>query len=206
MTMGRKKHKRKRSRKQGGLQGVTQSISGSQLLGASKDGILQIASAFGGVILGAVVGKHSLLLGIPVTIAGRYIDNEYITAAGLGMTVSNGFQNATKPLSGTDGVDGFDVKQMTQDAKDRVSKFFENFKEKLYISPTEIIDPSIQVPATTSASEGSTSGLGASENVQYFINPMSTGDLDLSALERIEQQVAAMNRGTNGLEDIDREF
>jgi hypothetical protein len=109
-------------------------------------------------------------------------------------------------LSGTNGVDGFDVKQMTQDAKDRVSKFFENFKEKLYIAPTEVIDPSVQVPANTSASDGSTSGLGASENVQYFINPMSTNDLDLSAMERVEQQIASMNRGTSGLEDIDREF
>ncbi|SKC47346.1 hypothetical protein [Ohtaekwangia koreensis] len=194
--MRRKKQKRKsrRSRKQGGLQGITQSVSGSKLWGTTKEGVFQIVAAFGGVILGAAVGKHSLLLGIPVTVAGRYINNDYIAAAGLGMTVSNGFQNATKPLSGADGVDGFDMKQIAQDAKDRVGKFFDNFKEKLYI------------PATDASSGEATNGLGEGDNVRYFVNPMNAKELDLSELDRIEQQVIAMNKGTSGLDDIDREF
>jgi hypothetical protein len=206
--MARKKNKRKvkRNLKHGGLQGISPDFDKKRVWEAVKGGGILVLTAVGGGFLGAAVGKHSFFLGIPVAMAGKYFDNEYIVAAGLGMSVANGFQNTTKPLSGTNGVDGFDVKQMTQDAKDRVSKFFENFKEKLYIAPTEVIDPSVQVPANTSASDGSTSGLGASENVQYFINPMSTNDLDLSAMERVEQQIASMNRGTSGLEDIDREF
>jgi hypothetical protein len=206
--MARKKNKRKvkRNLKHGGLQGLSPGFDKKRAWEAVKGGGILVLTAVGGGFLGAAIGKHSFFLGIPVAMTGKYFDNEYIVAAGLGMSVANGFQNATKPLSGTNGVDGFDAKQMAQDAKDRVSKFFDNFKDKLYISPEQPVDPSLQVPATTSASDGSTNGLGANENVQYFINPMSTNDLDLSAMERVEQQIAAMNHGTSGLEDIDREF
>lgn len=205
--MGRKKNKRKvkRNWKQSGLQGISPGFDKERAWEAVKSGGILVLTAVGGGFLGAAIGRHSFFLGIPVAMAGKYFDNEYIVAAGLGMSVANGFQNTSKPLSGTGEVDGFDAKQMAQDAKDRVSKFFDNFKEKLYISPTKTSDPSGQVPATTAPSDGSTNGLAGDENVQYFINPMSNG-LDLSALERVEQQVAALNRGTSGLEDIDREF
>ena len=200
--MGRKKNKRKvkRNWKQGGLQGIPSGFDKERAWEAVKGGGILVLTAVGGGFLGAAIGKHSFILGIPVAMAGKYYNNEYIVAAGLGMSVANGFQNANKPLSGTGEVDGFDVKQMAQDAKDRVGKFFDNFKEKLYMSPADSTD------SKAPTSDGSTNGLAGNENVQYFINPMSTKDLDLSAMERVEQQVAALNRGTNGLEDIDREF
>jgi hypothetical protein len=200
--MGRKKNKRKvkRNWKHGGLQGIPSGFDKKRALNAVKDGGILVLTTIGGGLLGAAIGKHSLFVGIPVAMAGKYFDNDYIVAAGLGMSVSNGFQNATKPLNGTEQVDGLDMKQMAQDAKDRVGKFFDNFKEKLYMSPADSTD------SKAPASDGSTNGLAGNENVQYFINPMSTKDLDLSAMERVEQQVAALNRGTNGLEDIDREF
>jgi len=203
--MGRKKNKQRgrRTKKHGGLQGISHSIDQNKIFEAVKNGGILVLATIGGGFLGAALGKHSLFVGVPVAMAGKYFNNEYIVAAGLGMSVSNGFQNANKSLNGTGEVDGFDVKQIAQDAKDRVGKFFDNFKEKLYMAPAEGNDSKT---ATSTTGDSGTNGLGASDNVQYFINPMSTKDLDLSAMERVEQQVAALNRGTNGLDDIDREF
>lgn len=197
--MGRKKHKRgnKRKGKHGdGLQGVSQGFDIGKLGHAVKEGGLMLLTAIAAGGAGAALGKHSFLAGIPVTVAGRYFDNKYITAAGLGLSLSNGFQTEKKAAP-TSGVNGFDFKQVAEDAKERVGKYFENFKEKLYIPAT---------PAMPSA----TDGLGAPDKVQYFINPYGTQELDLSAMERVEQQIASMNKTggteTNGFEDIDREF
>ncbi|HEY9048275.1 MAG TPA: hypothetical protein VIN08_20350 [Ohtaekwangia sp.] len=204
--MGQKKHKRKsrKCKNHSGLQGIPASLDKERIWEAVKGGGLLVLTAFGGSLLGAAVGRHSLLFGAPITIAGKYMDNDYLLAVGLGMSMSNGFQTPVKPLNGMDDANGFDVKQIAQDAKDRVGKFFENFKDKLYI-PADDAGDAKQGAAGASSNTG-TNGLGASDNVQYFINPMSTKDLDLSAMERVEQQVAALNRGTNGIEDIDREF
>jgi hypothetical protein len=188
-TKRRKTGKRK-NRKHRGLHGVTKAVNSGRAIDALKEGGLILLAGIAASGAGAAIGKHSLLVGIPVTIAGAYAKNKYIMAAGVGLALSNGFQRAT--TSSVSGVDGFDIKQIAQDAKDRVGTFFENFKEKLYI------------PATTL--DTGTDGLGANDGARYFINPYSAKELDLSELERVEQQVAAMNQGTSGLEDIDREF
>jgi hypothetical protein len=186
--MGRtKRRKGKRSKKHGGLSGFTGAVSKGKVFDTLKQAGLMLVAGIAGGGAGAAIGKNSLFIGIPVAIAGVYIDNKYIMAAGLGLAVSN--VPATKS-SNVSGVNGFDFKQIAQDAKDRVGEYFENFKEKLYI------------PASGSA----TNGLHGGEDVKYFINPYNNKDLDLSAMERIEEQVAVMNQGTDGLFDIDREL
>jgi hypothetical protein len=183
--MGRTKRKKgKKSKKRGGLSGFTAAVSKGKALNALKEAGLMLVAGIAGGGAGAAIGKNSLLLGIGTTLAGAYFDSKYVMAAGLGLAVSN--VPATK--SSVSGVDGFDFKQIAQDAKDRVGQYFDNFKEKLYI------------PAGSS-----TNGLQGND-VKYFINPYSGNDLDLSAMERVEQHVAAMNQGTDGLSDIDREF
>lgn len=185
--MGRTKRKKgKKSKKRGGLSGFTGAVSKGKALDALKEAGLMLVAGVAGGGAGAAIGRNSLLLGIGTAIAGSYFDNKYIIAAGLGLAVSN--VPATKS-SGVSGVDGFDFKQIAQDAKDRVGHYFDNFKEKLYI------------PASGSA----TNGLQGND-VKYFINPYSGNDLDLSAMDRVEEHVAAMNQGTDGLNDIDREF
>ncbi len=160
----------------------------------TKGGLVLLAAiAAGGA--GAALGKHSLLAGIPVTLVGFHKKNPYIIAAGLGLTLSNGFQNQSKTTT-VQGVDGFDIKQIAEQAKDRVGTFFKNFSEKLYISKA----------AEPTATSG-LSGENSEEQVTYFVNPYNdTKELDMSAIDRIQEQIAAMNGGMNAVEDTEREF
>ena len=155
----------------------------------TKGGLVLLAAiAAGGA--GAALGKHSLLAGIPVTLVGFHKKNPYIIAAGLGLTLSNGFQNQNKTTT-VQGVDGLDMKQIAEQAKDRVGTFFKNFSEKLYISKAE---PS------------ATNGLAGEEQVTYFVNPYNNAkELDMSAIDRIQEQIANMN-GMNAVEETEREF
>ena len=155
----------------------------------TKGGLVLLAAiAAGGA--GAALGKHSLLAGIPVTLVGFHKKNPYIIAAGLGLTLSNGFQNQNKTTT-VQGVDGFDMKLIAEQAKDRVGTFFKNFSEKLYISKAE--------PTATN-------GLAGEEQVTYFVNPYNNAkELDMSAIDRIQEQIANMN-GMNAVEETEREF
>jgi hypothetical protein len=158
----------------------------------TKGGLVLLAAiAAGGA--GAALGKHSLLAGIPVTLIGFHKKNPYIIAAGLGLTLSNGFQNQNK-ANPVQGVDGFDIKQIAEQAKDRVGTFFKNFSEKLYISKD--------------AEPTATAGLaGDQEQVTYFVNPYNEAkELDMSAIDRLQEQIATMNGGMNAVEEADREF
>lgn len=159
----------------------------------TKGGLVLLAAiAAGGA--GAALGKHSLLAGIPVTLVGFHKKNPYIIAAGLGLTLSNGFQNQNK--ASIQGVDGFDFKQIAEEAKDRVGTFFKNFSEKLYLSK----------PAEPSATSG-LAGDQKEEQVTYFVNPYNeTKELDMSAIDRLQEQIASMNGGMNAVEEAEREF
>lgn len=164
----------------------------------TKGGLVLLAAiAAGGA--GAALGKHSLIAGIPVTLIGFHKKNAYLIAAGLGLTLSNGFQNQNKSVAPVQGVDGLDFKQIAEQAKDRVGTFFKNFSEKLYISKAE--------PTTETSGLG---GNGKEEQVTYFVNPYTTAkELDMSAIDRIQEQIANMNQGTSGLsavEESEREF
>jgi hypothetical protein len=195
MARGRKNKGRKRGKKK----------QGNALFGApvmehpvaqtvTKGGLVLLAAiAAGGA--GAALGKHSLLAGIPVTLVGFHKKNPYIIAAGLGLTLSNGFQNQNKTTAPVQGVDGFDFKQITEQAKDRVGTFFKNFSEKLYISPGE--------PTPTAGLTGDSKH----EQVTYFVNPYNkTKELDMSEIDRIQEQIANMNGGMNAIEETEREF
>jgi hypothetical protein len=193
MARGRKNKGRKKGKKK----------QGNALFGApvmehpvaqtvTKGGLVLLAAiAAGGA--GAALGKHSLLAGIPVTLVGFHKKNPYIIAAGLGLTLSNGFQNQNKSATPVQGVDGIDFKQITEQAKDRVGTFFKNFSEKLYIGHGE--------PTPTAGLAGNSKD----EEVTYFVNPYSdTKELDMSEIDRIQEQIAAMNGGMS--EEIEREF
>jgi hypothetical protein len=193
--MASKKGKNK-SKKGQGLSGVSQVMEHPVAQTVTKGGlVLLTAIAAGGA--GAALGKHSLLAGVPLALIGYHRKNNYMMAAGLGLCLSNGFQNPNKTSAPVQGVDGFDMKQIAEEAKDRVGTFFKNFSEKLYLSKAE--------PTATS-------GLGESgkEEVTYFVNPYNSAkELDMSAIDRIQEQIANMGKGTNGMsaiEDADREF
>lgn len=190
--MGKKRNKKKGSKQ--GLSGTSAVATANPYLTSAKDGGLVMASALLASGLGAAFGKHSFFMGIPIVLLGAYKKNLYIIAAGTGMMLSNGFQKPASAAPTTQGIDGFDFKKIAADAKDRVGTFFENFKEKLYL-------PKSQPQAT----ETTTEGLGE-DQVTYFVNPYSNKELDMSAIDRIQEQIAKMNEsGASGLE-VDREF
>lgn len=211
-----KRHKRRlRTARQGKALGDTEYTdeesvdNANAYVDTAKEGGLILLSAIAACGVGAAIGKHSLITGIPVTLLGVHKKNPYIVAAGLGLTLSNGFQRSSASVQ---GVDGFDLKQVAQDAKERVSTFFENFKEKLYI------------PTTSVAPVASTEGLSdvPEEQVTYFVNPygsdkspgneqnsIALSDIDMSAIDGIQEQIAEMSRGgapTAGLNETEREF
>lgn len=192
--MGRGKGKNKAKGK--GLSGVAQAMEHPVAQTVTKGGLVLItAIAAGGA--GAALGKHSLIAGIPLALIGYHKKNNYMMAAGLGLCLSNGFQNPNKTSAPVQGVDGLDIKQIAEEAKDRVGTFFKNFSEKLYLSKAE--------PTGTSGLEGN----GNQEQVTYFVNPYNSAkELDMSAIDRIQEQIANMSKGTAGLSDaeVEREF
>lgn len=169
----------------------------SSLVKAGQEGVLMLVAAGVAAGLGAAIGKHSFLVGLPVFGFGVYKGNNYISAAGLGMVMANGFQKAQAKTTAVSGIDGFDLKQIANDAKERVTTFFSNFSDKLYIPPSS-------PPATVPEQSEATSGLD--DQVTYFVNPYPA-ELDMSAIDRVQEQIAQMNqKGTAGLNDIEREF
>src|SRR6478752_359762 len=95
MASKKGKHKKKKGQHAHGLSGVSNVMEHPVAQTVTKGGlVLLTAIAAGGA--GAALGKHSLLAGIPVTLLGFHKGNAYITAAGLGLILSNGFQNQNK--------------------------------------------------------------------------------------------------------------
>jgi hypothetical protein len=191
--MAKTKKKNKKQHQGNALFGTAPVMEHPVAQTVTKGGLVILAAiAAGGA--GAALGKHSLLAGIPVTLLGFHKKNPYIIAAGLGLTLSNGFQNQNKTTT-VQGVDGFDMKQIAEQAKDRVGTFFKNFSEKLYISKDA-------EPTTTAGLAGEHS----QEQVTYFVNPYNNSkELDMSAIDRIQEQIASMN-GMNAVEEVEREF
>jgi hypothetical protein len=194
MGRGKGKYSNKKSRKQNALAGTTQVMEHPVAQTVTKGGlVLLTAIAAGGA--GAALGKHSLIAGVPVTLVGFHKKNPYIIAAGLGLTLSNGFQNQNKPATSVQGVDGLEFRQIAEEAKDRVGTFFKNFSEKLYLDKGE--------PSATAG----LSGDSKEEQVTYFMNPYNdTKELDMSEIDRIQEQIANMNQGINAIEETEREF
>jgi hypothetical protein len=216
-----KRHNKMRTARRGKPLGDTEyseaesASDSSPYVEAAKEGGLILLAAIAACGVGAAIGKHSLITGIPVTLIGVHKKNPYIVAAGLGLTLSNGFQRSA---SSVQGVEGIDIKQVAHDAQDRVKTFFENFKEKLYISNAGKI----------AASSPSTEGLAdtpGEEQVTYFVNPykeaintaeqpialsdVDASEIDMSAIDRIQEQIAEMSKGgtpTAGLNETEREF
>lgn len=177
-----------KGKKNSGLAGTAKAAA--PYMQTAKEGALMLLAAIAAGGAGAALGKHSFIAGIPVTLIGAHKQNKYVIAAGLGLVMSNGFQKAGANTTTTEGVEGFDLKQIATEAKDRVGTFFKNFGEKLYLSKETI------------------AGLaGDDEQVTYFVNPYSNKELDMSAIDRIQEQIAQMSKsGTSGLSEIDREF
>lgn len=187
-----RKKKRKHKKHSSFLSGFSASAEKSSMGNTAKETGLALVAGLTGSFVGALFGKWSMFPGALVAGIGVYKKWTWLTAGGIGLAMSNGFQNAKAqtPVAPTEGVDG--IKEITEGAKQRVGNFFENFKEKLFLPPS--------APTTTD-------GLGEDDQVTYFVNPYNkgTGDIDTSELERLEKKLDQMNTPppTNGLMDLD---
>ena len=145
------------------------------LLETGKDILIGV---LGGGLIGAVIGKPSLAVGIITTGAGHYTDNKLIQLLGIGMMAANGFQKSGA-VSGLEGLAG---------VKERLQAYKESMSEKFYLD--KILKK-----------KGATNGIG---ELQYFSYPGSSVNGELAALDDIENQLAesAMQFQMNGNEDI----
>ena len=145
------------------------------LLETGKDILIGV---LGGGLIGAVIGRPSLAVGIITTGAGHYTDNKLIQLLGIGMMAANGFQKAGT-VSGLEGLAG---------VKERLQAYKESLSDKFYLD--KIIKK-----------KQGTSGIG---ELQYFSYPDSSVNGELAALDDIENQLAesAMNFQMNGNEDL----
>ena len=89
------------------------------LLETGKDLVIGV---LGGGLVGAAIGKPSLLVGLGVAGIGHFTEQHLATLFGIGIMAANGFQKQT--VSGLEGIDG---------VKERMEAYKENFAEKLYI-------------------------------------------------------------------------
>ena len=145
------------------------------LLETGKDILIGV---LGGGLIGAVIGKPSLAVGIITTGAGHYTDNKLIQLLGIGMMAANGFQKSGA-VSGLEGLAG---------VKERLQAYKESMSEKFYLD--KILKK-----------KGGTNGIG---ELQYFSYPGSSVNGELAALDDIENQLAesAMQFQMNGNEDL----
>jgi hypothetical protein len=133
------------------------------MLETGKDILIGV---LGGGLIGAVVGKPSLAVGIVTTGVGHYTGNKLVQVLGIGIMAGSGFQKSTT-VSGLGGLDG---------VKERLQAYKESMKEKFYL------DKIMKKKAAAA-----TSGFG---ELQYFTYPDSSMNGSLAALDDIEQQIA----------------
>lgn len=142
--------------------------------------------------MGAGLGPLSVPLALASVIYGvkrNDANSKYFLAAGVGLLAGTAVKKATE--SGAMGIedeemDGFDIKQMALNAKERTKAYFENLATKLYL------------PVGKSQEPSETNGLNGEDEVSYFINPYTRQDDKLSELDRIQAQITEMNTPVSG--------
>ncbi len=163
----RKARYTKKAKRQNFMQGFGSEL---QTKGDFKNSALEtgkgiLVGVLGGGLIGAAIGKPSLLIGIVTTGVGHYSGNKLTQLLGLGMMAANGFQKAAT-ISGVEGLEGLDG------VKERMQAFKESFSEKLYLDKLK----------KGGLAAGTTAGFG---DLQYFSYPNG----DLAALDAIEDQL-----------------
>jgi len=164
--MSKKKNRyQKKANKKNFLSGMNE---GLPTRGNAKNTVLEtgkdiLIGVLGGGLIGAVVGKPSLAVGIVTTGVGHYTGNKLVQILGIGIMAANGFQKSST-VSGLGGLAG---------VKERLQAYKESMHEKFYLDK-------IMKKKTA------TNGIG---ELQYFSYPGSMNG-ELAALDDIEQQIA----------------
>lgn len=159
----------KKAKKKHFLSGMNE---GLPTKGNTKNTVLEtgkdiLIGVLGGGLIGAIIGKPSLAVGIVTTGAGHYAGNKLVQLLGIGIMAANGFQKGGA-VSGLEGLDG---------VKERLTAYKESLGEKFYL------DKILKKKAAASG----TSGFG---ELQYFTYPDTSINGELAALDDIENQIA----------------
>ena len=179
--MGKKNSYEKKAHKKQMLSGVHSVSWDKSKKAALTTGRDILIGAIGGGLLGAAAGKYSFVAGVVVTGIGHYMESNGTTALGVGMMASGGY----KAISGVNGVNGKEQEGF-EGVKERLEAFKEDLKSRLFLD---------KIIKSKKPPEDGTNGMG---DVQYFTYPnngkemegIDGNSLDLTALDRIEKQVA----------------
>jgi len=154
-----------------------------------------VVGVLGGGIIGAAIGRASLLIGVAVTAIGHYTQSRLASIFGVGMMASNGFQKSDNSVNGTGSI--------VDDAKERVLTFKDNFSQKLYLDKIKkpakeketnnSINKLLKSSAETKLLPAKTAATGEEEkpvgDVQYFKYPHAEEiekEQHLTALDHVE--------------------
>jgi hypothetical protein len=173
--MSKKKNRyHKQAKRKHFLSGINEELPTK---GNAKNTILEtgkviLVGVLGGGLVGAAIGKPSLLVGIVTTGVGHYAGSKLVQLLGVGMMASSGFQK-TNTVSGLDGMEGI---------KERLKAFKGSISERLYLD--KVLKKA-----------GITNGLG---DLQIFNYPDNSMNGNLAALNDIEEQIADSARQFQG--------
>lgn len=161
---------KQKAKKKGFLAGMNERLETkgdfkNTLLESGKDILIGV---LGGGLIGAVIGKPALAVGLVTTGAGHYTGNKLVQLLGIGIMTANTFQNISPSVSGLEGLDG---------VKERLKAYRESMKEKFYLD---------KLMKKKVATQTATNGIG---ELQYFTYPDNMNG-HLAALDDIEQQIA----------------
>jgi hypothetical protein len=179
--MSKKKNRYiKNAKKKGFLSGMNEGLKtkGNLKNTALETGKDILVGVIGGGLIGAAIGRPSLLVGLVTTGVGHYSDNKLVQLLGIGLMAGGGYQKATG-VSGLEGLEG---------VKERLQAFKVSMSDKLFL------DKFLKKNAGTS-------GIG---ELQYFTYPDTMGEL--AALNDIERQIeesAIQFQGNSGTEDYE---
>jgi hypothetical protein len=163
MAKSRKKQYAKKAKRKNFMEGFASQLDtkGNVKNTALETGKDILVGVLGGGLIGAAIGRPSLIVGIVTTGVGHYSGNKLTQLLGIGLMAANGFQKNTS-VSGLEGMDG---------VKERLQAYKASFTDKLYLDKFK-----------KKTSTGTTSGFG---ELQYFNYPNN----DLAALDAIEDQL-----------------
>jgi hypothetical protein len=162
-------------------------------------------AVLGGGLVSAVIGKPSFALGLGLTGLSYYKDISWLAPLGIGMMATSHII----PNDNLKGVSGFDLKQETENAKNRLVSFKDALLSKTYLD--KIIKPntSTSTPASNrmvQEEEETTSGFGSvSENLNVLnqIEQQLVNSAKEQQNQRKEQSTQGFSDEMNGFNETD---
>ena len=158
-------------------------------------------SAAGGA-LGIIAGRPSLGIGVVLAGLGVWQKNAYLAAAGGSMAIAciPDYNKSTSQVKGiSEEINGFDLKEFAQDAKQRAGLLWDNLAYKLYLPKKS------DSTTTSTVTDKTTNGLNGEEKVTYFVNPYNQANKqpDLSELNKVSAEIEANypSRSVEGTEE-----